>query len=205
MASSAEKVEPETPEVDVTATSYAISDRALATVDALLQQDIDDPSLQRYKATLLGAAATGDLGDVNDTRGVVVDEFKVIFEDGRQEISHRCDTASGLAHLEATPFVMEEGAKYKFAIRFRVNHNIVSGLRFQNKVRKHLVSAKEDVVLGSYAPQSTGYDFLFPRHEWSEAPSGLFYRGKYRAECKFVDSEGTEHLHFSYSFDIKKA
>ncbi|OQR81610.1 rho GDP-dissociation inhibitor [Thraustotheca clavata] len=182
-----------------------MSDRALVSVEELLCQDQEDESLQRYKATLLGAAASGDLGDVTDSRQVVVEEFKVVFEDNRQDIVYHLDTDDGIAHLMNTPFSMEEGVKYKFAIRFRVNREIVSGLRFQNKVKKHLLAVKEEIVLGSYAPQSTSYEFLFPRHQWTESPSGMLYRGKYRAECKFIDSENTEHLSFSYSFDIKKA
>ncbi|OQR82660.1 rho GDP-dissociation inhibitor [Achlya hypogyna] len=206
MASSlVDKVEPESPESEAASGAYAISESALSSVDQLLKQDQHDASLQRYKATLLGAAAHGDLGDVSDSRRVVVEEFAVVFEDQRPDIIYRLDTDEGLSHLKMTPFSMEEGAKYKFAIKFRVNGNIVSGLRFQNKVTKHLLSVKEDVVLGSYAPQSATHDFKFPRHGWSEAPAGLLYRGKYHAECKFADSEGVEHLRFSYRFDIKKA
>ncbi|KAG9410645.1 hypothetical protein AC1031_018668 [Aphanomyces cochlioides] len=184
---------------------YKISERAGASLNAILEKDKDDESLQRYKAKLLGAAAQGDIGDTKDHRSVVVQHFKVVFENNRQEITYCLDTQDGLDSIRNTPFEMEEGAKYKFAISFRVNRDIVSGLRFHNKVRKHLFTAHEEVVLGSYAPQSFSYDFVFPRHEWSEAPSGMLYRGRYHGECKFVDSDDKEHLRFQYSFDIKKA
>ncbi|RHY10161.1 hypothetical protein DYB38_001944 [Aphanomyces astaci] len=110
--------------------------------------------------------------------------YKVVFEDNRHDITYHLDSEEGIQHLRDTPFVMEEGAKYKFAVFFRVNREIVSGLRFRNKVRRHVFSVSEEVVLGSYAPQSTTHEFLFPRHEWAEAPSGLMYRGTYQAECK---------------------
>ncbi|KAF0687117.1 Aste57867_21088 [Aphanomyces stellatus] len=183
-------------------TEYTISDRAIASVDEMLEKDKDDESLRRYKANLLGAAAQGDLGDTKDQRRVVVQQFKVIFEDHRQEITYDLDTDDGLKHIRESPFVMEEGARYKFVISFRVNREIVSGLRFKNKVRKNVFTARDEVVLGSYAPQSSTYEFVFPRHEWSEAPSGLLYRGKYSAECKFVDSDNAEHLCFQYAFGM---
>ncbi|ETW04985.1 hypothetical protein, variant 3 [Aphanomyces invadans] len=170
----------------------------------MLQKDNDDKSLQRYKENLLGAAIQGDLGDAQDLRRVVILQFKVIVEGNQQDFTYHLDTEEGLLHIRNTPFELEEGAKYKFAINFRVNREIVSGLRFHSKVRKHVFSTREEVVLGSFAPRSTTYEFLFPRHEWSEAPSGLLYRGTYHAECKFVDSDNVEHLCFPYSFAIKK-
>ncbi|KAH9140091.1 hypothetical protein AeRB84_015618 [Aphanomyces euteiches] len=210
-----EKLEagPAVPDVE-----YKISERAAASLNAILEKDKDDESLQRYKAKLLGAAAQGDIGgtassryiflmmmvqDTKDRRSVVVQHFKVVFENNRQEITYCLDTQDGLDSIRNTPFEMEEGAKYKFAISFRVNRDIVSGLRFHNKVCKHLFTAHEEVVLGSYAPQSCSYEFVFPRHEWSEAPSGMLYRGRYHGECKFVDSDDKEHLRFQYSFGTR--
>jgi len=38
-------------------------------------------SLRKYKESLLGAAAAGDLGDTADARKLVVTEFRVLFED----------------------------------------------------------------------------------------------------------------------------
>ncbi|ETV86724.1 hypothetical protein H257_01822 [Aphanomyces astaci] len=195
------EVEPHTPNN----MGYKMSDQAIASVGDLLEKDKHDSSLQRYKANLLGTAAQGDLGDIHECRRVVVKQFKVVFEDNRHDITYDLDSEEGIQHLRDTPFVMEEGAKYKFAVFFRVNREIVSGLRFRNKVRRHVFSVSEEVVLGSYAPQSTTHEFLFPRHEWAEAPSGLMYRGTYQAECKFIDSDNVEHLRFPYSFVIKKA
>ena len=51
--------------------AYAASSTSSKDVSALLAQDADDESLARYKAQLLGAAATGDLGDSSDPRRVV--------------------------------------------------------------------------------------------------------------------------------------
>jgi Rho GDP-dissociation inhibitor len=138
--------------------------------------------------------------DASDTRRVVVEAFKVEFEDGREDIVYHLDTLEGVEHMRRTPFAMEEGSRYRFVISFRVNQAIVSGLRFRNKVKKTVLGTSDQVVLGSYAPRSESYVFVFPRHDWMEAPSGLFYRGKYMGRLIFDDDDHCEHLKLFYTF-----
>ncbi|ETK88096.1 hypothetical protein F441_07734 [Phytophthora nicotianae CJ01A1] len=183
---------------------YRMSTQAIKSVDELLAKDAEDESLRKYKEQLLGSAAHGDRGDANDTRRVVVEEFKVEFEDGRENIVYNLDTLEGVEHMRTTPFVMAEGSRYRFVISFRINQAIVSGLRFRNKVKKTVLSTNDEIVLGSYAPRSENYVFVFPRHEWMEAPSGLFYRGKYMGRFIFVDDDHVEHLKLFYTFEIKR-
>ncbi|KAG4249881.1 hypothetical protein PC116_g2451 [Phytophthora cactorum] len=114
------------------------------------------------------------------------------------------DRGEGVEHMRTTPFVMAEGSRYRFVISFRVNQAIVSGLRFRNKVKKTVLSTNDEIVLGSYAPRSENYVFVFPRHEWMEAPSGLFYRGKYMGRFIFDDDDRIEHLKLFYTFEIKR-
>ncbi|EGZ15878.1 hypothetical protein PHYSODRAFT_302287 [Phytophthora sojae] len=184
---------------------YRMSSQAIKSVNELLEKDAEDESLQRYKEQLLGAAAHGDRGDTTDSRRVVVEEFKVEFEDGREDIVYNLDTLQGVEHMRTTPFVIEEGSRYRFAISFRVNQTIVSGLRFHNKVKKTVLATRDEIVLGSYAPRSENYVFVFPRHDWMEAPSGLFYRGKYMGRFIFDDDDHVEHLKLFYTFEIKRA
>lgn len=183
---------------------YRMSTQAIQSVDELLAKDADDESLRRYKEELLGSAAHGDLGDTTDGRRVVVVEFKVEFEDGHEAIQYNLDTPTGVEHLRTTPFVMTEGCRYRFVISFRVNQTIVSGLRFCNKVKRTVLSTCDTIVLGSYAPRSESYVFIFPRHEWMEAPSGLLYRGKYMGRFLFDDDDHVEHLNLLYTFGIKR-
>ncbi|KAL7693046.1 putative Rho protein GDP-dissociation inhibitor [Plasmopara halstedii] len=182
-------------------TNYQISTQAIKSVDELLAKDADDESLRKYKEQLLGSAAHGDRGDTTDGRRVVVVEFKVELEDGQGDIVYNLDTPAGVEHMRTTPFVMSEGCRYRFIISFRVNHTIVSGLRFHNKVKKTVLATHDAIVLGSYAPRSESYVFTFPRYEWMEAPSGLFYRGKYMGRIIFDDDDRMEHLKLFYTFD----
>jgi hypothetical protein len=61
---------------------------AARSVAEILTADADDESLRKYKASLLGTAAQGDLGDVSDPRRVVITEFRVMFEpgEGREDL-----------------------------------------------------------------------------------------------------------------------
>jgi Rho GDP-dissociation inhibitor len=138
--------------------------------------------------------------DTSDARRVVVEEFKVAFEDGRPDLVYNLDSPLGVEHMRSTPFALEEGARYRFVISFRVNREIVSGLRFRNKVKKTVLSTSDEIVLGSYAPRSEPYVFVYPHRDWIDAPSGLFYRGKYMAQFKFVDDDKREHLKVFYTF-----
>lgn len=129
-----------------------------------------------------------------------MEEFKVVFEDGRQDIVYHLDTLQGIEHMRTTPFTLAEGARYKFVVSFRVNRAIVSGLRFRNKVKKTVLSNTDEIVLGSYAPRSMPYEFVYPRHDWIDAPSGMFYRGKYMAQFRFIDDDKQEHVKNYYTF-----
>ena len=55
---------------------------------------------------------------------------------------------------------------------------------------------KDDVMIGSYAPQKDSYTTTFPRNGWDEAPSGMLARGKYKAKTQFIDDDKNEHLEF---------
>ena len=55
---------------------------AVKSVAEILATDSEDESLRKYKASLLGAAVNGDLGDTSDPRRVVITEFRVMFEPG---------------------------------------------------------------------------------------------------------------------------
>ena len=99
---------------------------------------------------------------------------------------------------------MKEGCKYKFKILFRVQHEIVAGLKFENKIKTMVKSEKEDLVIGSYPPAAAPHEFEFPRFEYIEAPSGMMYRGTYTIRNQFSDSDGAVHLAFYYDLRIQK-
>jgi len=174
-------------------------------LDELLAADKDDESLRKYKESLLGNADAG-VSAKDDPRRVVVKEMRVRFEDRPGgDIVYTLDSPEDLVRMKNTPFTLKEGCNYKIAISFKVQHDIVSGLKYVNFVyRKGIRVAKEDQMIGSFGPQAAPHQVNFPRHGWEETPSGLLSRGSYTAKSQFVDDDNELHLEYEYSFAIKK-
>lgn len=209
--------------------AYKASETAKRDVAEILATDAEDESLRKYKESLLGAAAHGDLGDVSDPRRLVITEFRVVLEPeekhddlGAYEVCslyqryfhmfylyfctvYDLSTEAGVAKLKNEGIALKEGCKYKFRISFRVQHEIVAGIKFVNKVRKAVFSDSDSLMIGSFLPASTAHVFEFPRYGYNEAPSGMLYRGKYSAKNSFIDSDGVKHLELEYPVDIRKS
>ncbi len=175
-------------------------------VAELLAKDSGDESLRKYKESLLGSAAHGDLGDVSDPRRLIVEEFRVVFDEAENQpdIVHTLSTPQGLARLAAEGITMKEGSKFKFKIAFRVQHEIIAGIKFSNLVTRLMVNDKEELMIGSYPPSSTPHLFEFPKWGYNEAPKGMLMRGKYKVSNTFVDSDKVKHLEFDYELNIVK-
>jgi Rho GDP-dissociation inhibitor len=197
----ADAAEETTPEVD-----YKVSENAAKNVAEILAADADDESLRKYKESLLGTAAHGDVGNKDDPRRLIVNEFRVVFDpsENRPDTVFTLDTPEGLANLQTNGISLKEGCKYKFRLSFRVQHEIISGIKFVSKIKKAVFSDKEDIMIGSFAPSSQPHQFDFPKFGYREAPSGMLFRGKYEAKNQFLDSEKVNHLEFGYTVDIKK-
>ncbi|GMH60244.1 hypothetical protein TrRE_jg8902, partial [Triparma retinervis] len=182
-----------------------ISDKASANVGDIMSRDAGDESLRKYKESLLGKAAKGDLGDTSDPRKVVVTEFRVVFEDKKvPDVVYDLSTDSGVAQMQGGGLQIKEGSGFKFELSFRVNHEILTGLKFVNRTRKGIFGQTDTLVIGSFAPATDPYKFVFPRYGFNYAPSGMMYRGSYKATDKFVDSDGNHHLSYDYKVQITR-
>merc|ERR1711976_86411 len=107
------------------------------------------------------------------------------------EISYDLSTKDKVAKMKDTPFVLKQGCQYKFKIVFKVQHEIVSGLKYVNVVsRKGVKVAKDNVMIGSFGPQAEPHSMIYPRQGFEEAPTGMLARGDYKALCRFVDDDG---------------
>lgn len=183
-----------------------ISFRGSKNVSELMAKDAADESLRKYKESLLGAAAHGDLGNTSDPRRLVVEEFRVIFapEEGVDDIVHDLSTPEGLSKLAAEGITMKEGSKFKYRMTFRVQHEIIAGIKFVNKVKGTIGCEKEELMIGSYPPATQPHVFEFPKWDYNEAPKGMMLRGKYRASNYFMDSDKVKHLEYEYQLNIVK-
>ena len=145
-------------------------------VNDLMNADAEDESLRKYKEQLLGAAAKGDLGDASDPRKLIVTEFRVLFKDATPDLVFALDTLAGKDHLKKTGMAIKEGVEYKFKISFRVQHEILAGLKFANKTKKMGMSQSDELMIGSYPPSSAVQHFRFPKYGFLDGPKGMMYR-----------------------------
>eukprot|EP00483_Globobulimina_turgida_P000678 UN00678 len=174
---------------------YVVAEKA--SVNDILNKDKDDASLQKYKEQLLGGAKDAII-DAKDKRQVFFD-LLVIEPEGRKPISlepSKCD-ASNVA------FVLKEKTKYRIIIKFRVQREIVLGLKkFMVVKRKGIRVDKSTEMMGSFAPDAKkSYEHPFPTET---VPDGMLARGTYVAKTQFIDDDKQVHLEFSYSFKIAK-
>uniref|UniRef100_H2Y5Z8 Uncharacterized protein n=1 Tax=Ciona savignyi TaxID=51511 RepID=H2Y5Z8_CIOSA len=106
--------------------------KAPAKVDlaTIQQMDADDESLKKYKENLLGAVT-----DVQDEGGpnVIVKRLTIDIQD---KTPIELDLTGDLSKLKNNVIKLPEGCSYRLIIGFRVQREIVSGLRFMNKVSR---------------------------------------------------------------------
>merc|ERR1711902_336536 len=100
-------------------------------------------------------------------------------------------------------FVLKEKAKYRIVIKFRVQREIVLGLKkFLVVKRKGIRVDKSTEMMGSFAPDNKKtYEFASP---YEIVPDGMLARGTYVAKTQFLDDDKVVHADFSYSFKIAK-
>ncbi|KAM4890325.1 GDIR1 inhibitor, partial [Chaetorhynchus papuensis] len=170
---------------------------AQKSIQEIQELDKDDESLRKYKEALLGAVTVN--ADPN-APNVVVTKLTLV-----------CATAPGPLELDLTgdlesykkqAFVLKEGVEYRIKISFRVNREIVSGLKYiQHTFRKGVKIDKTEYMVGSYGPRAEEYEFLTPMEE---APKGMLARGSYNIKSKFTDDDKTDHLSWEWNLTIKK-
>ncbi|KAI9158225.1 Rho GDP-dissociation inhibitor [Paramyrothecium foliicola] len=188
------------------------------------QMDAGDESLQRYKESL-GLGGGKDISDPNDPRVCVI--LSLTMESpGREPVTIDLSAPGSESTLKDRPFKIKENAKFTMVAKFKVQHEILSGLHYVQVVkRKGIKVSKDSEMIGSYAPNTDKQptytkrclSTLSPPFSLSEsvkltgsavqeeeAPSGMLARGHYNAVSSFVDDDKKKHLEFEWSFDIAK-
>ncbi|CRK30110.1 hypothetical protein BN1708_015749, partial [Verticillium longisporum] len=166
--------------------------------------DQGDESLQRYKESLGLGGGGKDLSDPNDPRVCIIESLSMQ-SPGRGPVTIDLSTPGSEKTLKDKPFKIKEGAPFSMTAKFRVQHEILSGLQYVQIVkRKGIRVSKDTEMLGSFAPNTDKtpiYTKTFPEEV---APSGMLLRGTYYAFTSFVDDDKKVHLAFEWSFDIAK-
>jgi hypothetical protein len=172
----------------------------------LMNLDAEDEALQKYKQELLGAAATGEVGDPNDPRRVILEEFRLVFnEEGRDPIIFTPPAGDDYPTEFDIPdkFTIKEGSEYRFQFTVRVQHEIVNILKFQNTGKKGILPGVTDTfTVGSLPPGS--HNPTVPHNQWCVAPTGSMGRGNFKGTAKLIDADGNLHVTVKYKFENRK-
>lgn len=108
----------------------------------------------------------------------------------------------GTEELKKKPFPIKEGIPYKIRIDFHVQREIVTGLRYVQKIYRHGIKVEKIAhMIGSYPPKEQLQSYTTPQEEM---PSGLMARGTYTVRSLFTDDDKHEHLKWEWSFELKK-
>ncbi|CAB1450749.1 unnamed protein product [Pleuronectes platessa] len=170
---------------------------AQKTVQEIHELDKDDESLRKYKEALLGSGISVADPSVSN---VQVTRMSLMCESAPNPLV--LDLQGDLEPFKKQAFVLKEGVEYKIMISFKVNREIVSGLKYvQQTYRKGMKIDKSDYMVGSYGPRPNEYDFLTTVEE---APTGLMARGNYVIKSKFTDDDKHDHLSWEWNLNIKK-
>ncbi|XP_038047329.1 rho GDP-dissociation inhibitor 1-like isoform X1 [Patiria miniata] len=165
-------------------------------LQTLQELDADDETLVKYKEALLGSTA-----DVLDEGGQNVLLKALVFAPVDHEETV-LDLTGDLSQFKHRPIVVKEGAEYKIKLIFRVQREIVSGLRYFEAVyRKGIRVDKANFMVGNYGPKTEEHIFQSPV---DELPVGMMRRGVYIVKSKFTDDDKNIYLEWEWSFSVKR-
>merc|ERR1711939_1212912 len=113
----------------------------MGTLEEYQQLDQNDESLRKWKESLgLGSGNTLP-ADPNDKRTVIILSLGLEV-DGRPDIVIDLTKPGSLEDLNKHPFTIKEGATFRMKARFRVQHGILSGLKYVQVVSRMGVKSK---------------------------------------------------------------
>ncbi|XP_036739764.2 rho GDP-dissociation inhibitor 2-like [Manis pentadactyla] len=149
--------------------------------------DKDDDSLAKYKKMLL---ADGPMVADPSAPNVTVTRLTLVCESAPGPIT--MDLTGDLEALIKETFVLKEGVEYRVKIYFKVNRDIVSGLKYvQHSYRTGVKVDKATFMVGSYGPWPEEYEFLTPAEE---APKGMLAGSSCHNKSFFTDDDKHDHL-----------
>jgi Rho GDP-dissociation inhibitor len=109
--------------------------------------DQNDESLQKWKKSL-GLGQGKDISDPNDPRRCIILSLALEVE-GRDDIVIDLRAPGAVEALKEKPFTIKEGARFRMKAQFKVQHDILAGLKYLQKVTRMGVSEKlQEMMVG---------------------------------------------------------
>lgn len=109
--------------------------------------DQNDESLRKWKESL-GLGTGKDISDKNDPRKCIILSLGLEVE-GRPDIVIDLKTPGAIDSLKDKPFIIKEGAQFRMKAVFKVQHEILAGLKYLQVVKRMGVSHKMQEMMVS--------------------------------------------------------
>jgi len=174
------------------------------TVDQYANLDANDESLARWKASLGITDAAPAAGTGPKVTVISLFLTSPTLPPGKTVELNLSDKGV-VDSLKKNPVTLKEGVEYNVGMRFKVNYDVISGLRYIHIVKRAGLKVDHmEQMLGSYGPSQDGkpYTSNFPPEE---SPSGLLARsGTYIVRSRVIDDDRETHLDFEWSFKLAK-
>ncbi|TFK55825.1 E set domain-containing protein [Heliocybe sulcata] len=173
--------------------------------DEYANMDAEDESLARWKASLgivpgvAGGPATGPKVTV-----LTLELVSPSMPPGKRLHLNLQDPAQ-VQEFKKNPVTIKEGVEYNVRITFKVNHSIISGVRYLQVVKRAGVKVdKMEQMLGSYGPHPQGEAYT-KNFDTEESPSGMIARsGTYNVRSRVIDDDGEVYADWDWSFKLGK-
>jgi hypothetical protein len=105
--------------------------------------DANDESLQRYKESLGLGGGGKSISDPNDPRQCIILSLTMNSE-GREPVTIDLAKPGAEKTLKDHPFKIKEGAKFTMSAKFKVQHQILSGLHYVQIVKRKGIRVSKD-------------------------------------------------------------
>ncbi|KAJ7781388.1 immunoglobulin E-set [Mycena metata] len=177
---------------------------AAKSADEYAQLDAEDESLARWKASL--GIVPGASGAASGPKVTVLTlELDSTTLPAGKTISFNLSDTARLADTKKNPIVIKEDVDYNVRITFKVNHSIISGVRYIQVVKRSGVKVdKLEQMLGSYGPHPKGEPYI-KNFDTDHSPSGMIARsGTYNVKSRVVDDDGEVYADWEWSFKLAK-
>ncbi|KIL68160.1 hypothetical protein M378DRAFT_191167 [Amanita muscaria Koide BX008] len=177
---------------------------AAKTVEEYAKLDAEDESLARWKASL-GINADAPAAPASGPKITVLTlELQSSSLPAGKTIKLDVQNNALLADTKKNPIVIKEGVEYNVRITFKVNHSLITGLRYIQVVKLAGIKVdKLEQMLGSYSARAEPYTKDF---ESEESPSGMLARsGHYSVKSRVVDDDGATFVFSDWGWSFKLA
>ena len=113
--------------------------------------DQNDESLNRWKASLGISNSPALPVDPSDKRRCIIQSLALEVE-GREDITIDLTAPGSVEALKKKPFTIKEGAQFRMKANFKVQHEVLSGLKYLQVVKRKGIRVGKDEEMIVHSP-----------------------------------------------------